>query len=165
MCGTWADFKSLYEPGSTLRGPRNLKNGTWADFKSLYEPGSALRGPRNLKNGTWKIRTVFYECAVLKRVCGHESGKLLILNFLVHNMAIWSVPREPHRNSTHQTRAGRVLAHVEHPFREHFPFWAATAAAATQDHGLPGQVPSPHAPRSEISRSGVPLTPMLLLGA
>ena len=30
--------------------------------------------------------------------------------------------------------------------------------AATHDHGLPGQVPSPHAPRSEISRSGVPLT-------
>ena len=50
--GTWADFKSLYESGSALRWPRNLKIGTWADFKSLYESGSALRGPRNLKNGT-----------------------------------------------------------------------------------------------------------------
>ena len=56
---------------------------------------------RILKIDTWKIRTVFYECAVLKRVCGHESGKLSILIFLVHNMAIWSVPREPQRNSTH----------------------------------------------------------------
>ena len=73
---------------------------------------------RILKNDPWKFQTVFYECAVLKRVCGPDSGKLSILNFLVHNMAIWSVPREPHRNSTHQTRAGHVLAHVVDPFRE-----------------------------------------------
>ena len=42
-------------------------------------------------------------------------------------------------------------------------FRASGRAAATttaQDHGLPGQVPSPHAPRSNISRSGVPLTPI-----
>ena len=41
------------------------------------------------------------------------------------------------------------------------PGWAAAATATTHDHGLPGQVPSPHAPRSEISRSGVPLTPTI----
>ena len=34
------------------------------------------------------------------------------------------------------------------------------ATATTQEHGLPGQVPSPHAPRSNISSSGVPLTPI-----
>ena len=37
---------------------------------------------------------------------------------------------------------------------------AATAATTTQDHGLHGQVPSPHAHRSNISRSGVPFTPI-----
>ena len=36
---------------------------------------------------------------------------------------------------------------------------AGGRAATTQDHGLPGQVPSPHAPRRNISRSGVPFTP------
>ena len=36
---------------------------------------------------------------------------------------------------------------------------AAATTTRTQDHGLPGQVPSPHAPRSKVSRSGIPLTP------
>ena len=145
---------------------RWISGGSQVDHQTGCPPGWFLKAITNmgtnfdriLKTDTWKIRTVFYECAVLKRVCGHKYCFFVDFEFLVHNMAIWSVPREPHRNSTHQTRAGRVLAHVEDPFREDFPFWAATAA--TQDHGLPGQVPSPHAPRSEISRSGVPLTPI-----
>ena len=37
----------------------------------------------------------------------------------------------------------------------------AATTTTTQDHGLLGQVPSPHAPRSNISLSGVPLTPMM----
>ena len=37
-----ADFKSPYESGSDLRGPRNLKNGTWADFKSFSPISSSV---------------------------------------------------------------------------------------------------------------------------
>ena len=37
-----ADFKSLYESGSALRGLRNLKNGTWADFKSFSPIASSV---------------------------------------------------------------------------------------------------------------------------
>ena len=44
-----------------------------------------------------------------------------------------------------------------------FPSSGAAATTTTQDHGLPGQVPSPHAPRNNISRSGVPLTPTFCL--
>ena len=40
--GAWADFKSFYESGSALRGPRNLKNGTWADFKSFSPISSSV---------------------------------------------------------------------------------------------------------------------------
>ena len=45
----------LSKSGWQLRSVSNECVATWADFKSLYEPGSALRGPRNLKNGTWAI--------------------------------------------------------------------------------------------------------------
>ena len=84
-------------------------------------------------------------------------------------MANPSPRQDPHRNSTHQTRVWGVLVLFVDPIREGFPSlegeggWQncenphAAATAAARDLARPS--PLPPAPRSNISRSGKPLTP------
>ena len=81
---------------------------------------------------------------------------------------------EPHRTissihkrlSDEKNQYGSIETSLDPSFRDKMKTFSrasrGAATAATQDHGLPGQVPSPHAPRSEISRSGVHLTPIML---
>ena len=72
--------------------------GTWADFKSLYESGRRPPGAQEFEK--WHLGE-FFSTTCRQRAGDHDSEKLSILMFLAHNMAIWSVPREPQRNSTH----------------------------------------------------------------
>ena len=124
----------------------------WAVFKSNYEHGDRFR--QDFEKRPLEIP----DCIL--RVCGLKSGVLSILNFSVHNMAIWSVPREPQRNSTHVKTYFCPKRSYQVHFAKIFHFGRRRRRRRLKTTcSLARCLPLTH-PGVKISRSGIPLTPI-----
>ena len=62
----------------------------------------AARPPGAQEFEKWHLGD-FFSTTCRQRAGDHDLEKLSILSFWAPNMAIWSLPREPQRNSTHRT--------------------------------------------------------------